>query len=233
MGNGQYDVPTALTPNELKKGLFSDADSDSSQASIGSSVKLAATFDRRVSRRHAVDSKIENYLKIDINPIHGGVKCKAIADRTKAVPAPPEWKLHKYNDPNLMKHLGVMAIKELIGANMTALYNIQDRPRDIHRTILISSIAVDGLDFDATRKPKLILRCLKDGAMSAIAFFKSNYILKQKIHEIRQKKQYYKSKANKPPLYVVDDASNPSHGSQDSADASELRILREDLIKKQ
>lgn len=205
-------------------------------------MKLAAQFDERVSLRHNAVKKIENYLKIDIAPSTGGVKSKEIAERARAVPAPPEWKLSGYNDPDLKKHLGAFALKHLLVTNVECIANTQDRPRDIHRTILLNDPPVGPMQFDATRKPRLLLRCLADGAKSAIAFFKSNYILKQKIHELRAKKQqrvsYYQennpervrwadlsSQRNLDPMLEArDDATT------DGSEMGDFAILRADLI---
>merc|ERR1711964_208967 len=113
-----------------RQGLFSDADSDSS----GASVRTSEKFEHRMSVQQQVDNKVESYLKIDISPAAGKVKFPSSAERIKTVSAPPAYKLHAANNP--IRQIG--AVSKLVLRSMEALYNIQDRPRDIHRTILLN-----------------------------------------------------------------------------------------------
>merc|ERR1711964_376061 len=202
-----------------KSGLFALEDSSSSRFSNVSSARLSARFSRRKSLRVSAEEKIDNFLKIDIAPAINRIKDPEIAARAKPVAAPPEFKLHGYNDPNLHRHFGGGGLKGVVSASVAALFNTQDQPKDIHRTILLQPI-VTGMQFDATRKPMLLLRCLADGAKGAIAFFKSNYILKQKIAELMEKKRRRISFYQERPS---DDPDAPE-------ERSDLPILKADLI---
>jgi len=227
--NGQYYVPSAMrnkTPKEIKpkaktgktKNARLIVDDISSDISNASSAMVKAIADRRVSIRVRGEDMIESYMGIEFLSKQGGIKDQTIADQANPVSAPPVFRLDRSNNPNLKSYFdswccGTKPIKVIAAESLASLFNTQDRPRDIHRTILLNDPCVGGLQFDAARKPKRLLRTLRDGAQSTVAFFKANYILKQKIVELNMKKRlgvsYY----------------SPVHERRE-----DLAILKEDLI---
>jgi len=224
--NGQYDVPSAMrikTPKlpKTRKSRNSNqmgVDDDSSIISIAESTRMKAIVDRRVSIRVRGENMIESYMGITFVQKNSGPKDPEIAARANPVPAPPQYKLDTYNNPDLRRYFGMSGLKGVLGASASAGYNALDRPKDIHRTILLNDPIVTGLEFDAARKPRVLLRTLRDGVRQCIAFFKANYILKQKISEFQMKKSLGVS-------YF-----SPTSVDDEKLDLSDLEILKEDLV---
>jgi len=169
------------------------------------------------------------------------VKSQRISERTEALPAPHALKLKMADKPETRVCRTVCSV---VADNFLALYNTQDRPRDIHRTVLLNDPPVGTLQFNATRSGRMLLRCMTEGMRSSLAFFKANYILKQKIHELATKKvgriSYYQKPgdlapsdpktAPPPSRQLWRHQSDLSDQLSEEEKGSDMEILRADLM---